>query len=255
MTTPSKPASSAPTAAETAGAPQGPDSQPQDERTPADTRWDRIADTLKTIGGAVLLALIIRTCVFEPFEIEGSSMEPSLLNGDRVVVAKFLYGLFLPLRDAAEFTWGGPDVGDIVILRSPADNVDIVKRVVGTAGDHVEMIDGQIIRNGKPLPHIDRGKCKAGTGAATPGCHVYESRIGEQTFFTSSSGRVQDLEPMDVLEGYVCVLGDHRDGSNDSRNPAVGMIPIERIKGHALAIYWSSGEDGIRWRRMFSAVR
>jgi len=255
MTAQSKPASSAPVAAGSSGAPTGTDFEPRGEEPHVDTRWDRIAANLKTIGGAVLLALVIRTCLFEAFEIEGPSMEPSLLNGDRVVVAKFLYGLFLPLRDAADINWGGPSVGDIVILKSPADNVDIVKRVIGTAGDHVEMIDDQVIRNGTPLPRIDRGRCRMGTGAANPACHVYESSIEGDSFLTSSARRSMDPDPVDVPEGHIYVLGDHRDSSNDSRNPAVGLIPVSRVKGKALAIYWSSGQHGIRWPRMFSAVR
>ena len=74
--------------------------------SPNETRWENIAQNLRTIGGAVLLALVIRTCLFEAFEIEGPSMEPTLLNGDRVVVAKFMYGLFLPFRDR-----GRPQLG------------------------------------------------------------------------------------------------------------------------------------------------
>ena len=99
-----------------------------------ETRWEKIAQNLRTIGGAVLLALVIRTCLFEAFEIEGPSMEPTLLNGDRVVVSKFVYGLFLPFRDQADISWGGPDVGNVVIIKSPADGVDIVKRVIGVSG-------------------------------------------------------------------------------------------------------------------------
>src|SRR5690606_12608590 len=100
-----------------------------------ESRWERIAANLRTIAGAVLLAFVLRTCLFEAFEIEGPSMEPTLLNGDRVVVSKFAYGLFLPLRDHAEITWGQPKVGDVVILKSPADGVDIIKRVIGVGGD------------------------------------------------------------------------------------------------------------------------
>ena len=61
----------------------------------------------------MLLALVLRTCLFEPFEIEGPSMEPSLLNGDRLLVTKFNFGLFLPFRDRADLNWGGPTPGDI----------------------------------------------------------------------------------------------------------------------------------------------
>lgn len=221
-----------------------------------ESRWERIAQNMRTIGGAVLLALVIRTCLFEAFEIEGPSMEPSLLNGDRVVVAKFMYGLFLPLRDEAELNWGGPNLGDVVIIKSPADGVDIVKRVIGVAGDFVEIRDDRVYRNGVPMLRIDKGPCTTGTGASIPRCHWYESEIAGRRFMTSSA-RVSmfDPTPVRVPPDHIYVLGDHRDQSNDSRNPAVGAISVRRVKGRALNIYWSSGEDGLRWDRMFSKVR
>ncbi len=219
------------------------------------TRWDRIAANLKTIGGAVLLALVIRTCLFEAFEIEGPSMEPTLLNGDRVVVAKFAFGLFLPLRDHAEVTWGSPHVGDVVIIKSPADGVDIVKRVIGVGGDFIEMRADRVYRNGKPLPTMDAGACLAGVGSLQPDCRVYESKVGDHDFLLSTARVTPDPMPTQVPPGHIYVLGDHRDHSNDSRNPMVGAIPINRIKGRALSIYWSSGEEGQRWARMMHNVR
>ena len=221
---------------------------------PHETRWEKIMQNLRTIGGAVILALVIRTCLFEAFEIEGPSMEPTLLNGDRVVVAKFLYGLFLPFREQADLNWGGPSIGDVVIIKSPADGVDIVKRVIGVAGDFIEMRDEVVYRNGKPLARIDRGPCKTGIGANNPRCHWYQSKIGEKVFVTSSAKAPFDPLPTYVPPDHIYVLGDHRDSSNDSRNPAVGVIPVTRVKGKALTIYWSSGDEGMRWHRMFESV-
>jgi signal peptidase I len=220
-----------------------------------ESKWEKIAANLKTIGGAVLLALVIRTCLFEAFEIEGPSMEPTLLNGDRVVVAKFSYGLFLPLRDQAEFTWGSPNAGDVVIIKSPADGVDIVKRVIGVGGDFIEMRADTVYRNGKPLPMEYVEACKTGMGSMQPECRIYESKVGDKTFRLSTARISPDPVPTHVPEGHIYVLGDHRDHSNDSRNPMVAAIPINRIKGHALSIYWSSGEEGKRWSRMFHAVQ
>jgi signal peptidase I len=220
-----------------------------------ETRWARVASNFRTVAGAVLLALVIRTCLFEAFEIEGPSMEPTLLNGDRVVVSKFAFGLFLPLRDHAEITWGQPNVGDVVIIKSPADGVDIIKRVIGVGGDFIEMRADRVYRNGRPLPATDVGACETGTGSLQPGCHVYESKIGDHTFHISTAQIAPDPFPVRVPPGHIYVLGDHRDHSNDSRNPMVGAIPLNRIKGRALSIYWSSGPEGFRWSRMFHNIQ
>lgn len=219
-----------------------------------ESRWERIAANFRTIAGAVLLAFVLRTCLFEAFEIEGPSMEPTLLNGDRVVVSKFAYGLFLPLRDHAEITWGAPNVGDVVILKSPADGVDIIKRVIGVGGDLIEMRADRVYRNGQALPATDVGSCSTGTGSLQSDCRVYESKIEERLFHISTAHISPDPFPMRVPEGHVYVLGDHRDHSNDSRNPMLGAVNINRIKGRALSIYWSSAPEGFRWNRVFSAI-
>ena len=86
-----------------------------------EARWERTKANIKTIGGAVLLALFIRIVLFEAFEIDGPSMEPTLLHGDRVVVAKFMYGLFIPWTNEALINWGSPDVGNVVINGYPQD--------------------------------------------------------------------------------------------------------------------------------------
>lgn len=217
---------------------------------------------LMTIGSAILLAMFIRIALFEAFEIEGPSMEPTLLNGDRVVVAKFMYGLFLPFTNEAVVSWGTPEAGDVVIVRSPRDNVDIVKRVVGLPGDTLEFRDGVIHRNGKAIPHENLGTCQDRPDAGPFGCEWIEEQIGEHTYRIS-----QNLDSMrtsraafTIDPGHIYVLGDHRDRSNDSR--ALGPIPIERVKGQVLSIYWSSeggsagcaSLEGLRTERIFQGV-
>jgi signal peptidase I len=207
--------------------------------TEEETRWERTRANMRTIGGAVLLALFIRIGLFEAFEIEGPSMEPTLLNGDRVVVAKFSYGLFLPLATEATWTWDAPDVGEVVIVKSPHDNIDIVKRVVAIGGDTVEIRDDIVYRNGAPVPTEELGTCEDDTGRAIPGCVWVEETLEGRTHRTSrdTSSPPSNHPPSVVPEGYVYILGDHRDRSNDSRY--FGVVPVSRVKGRAMVIYWS----------------
>ncbi|MDQ3035504.1 MAG: signal peptidase I [Myxococcota bacterium] len=219
-------------------------------------RWRRTKSNLKTIVGAVLLAFFIRIVLFEAFEIDGPSMEPTLLNSDRVVVAKFPFGLFLPFTNQAVLSWGMPEPGNVVIVKSPYDDIDIVKRVIGVPGDRIEIRDDVIWRNGEPIHRRVVGPCREEESSEDPtDCEWIEEGIGEQRWRTSHSllSVPESYSPMLVPPGHIFVMGDHRDRSNDSRNPRVGMIPIERVKGRALAIYWSN-ETRIRWDRVFSAI-
>jgi signal peptidase I len=217
---------------------------------------------LKTIGSAILLAMFIRIVLFEAFEIEGPSMEPTLLNGDRVVVSKFSYGLFLPFMNEAVLTWGQPNAGDVVIVRSPRDNVDIVKRVVGLPGDTIELRDGIIYRNREPVPSASQGACRDKPDSGPFGCEWVEEKLADHTYRISRNlDSIRTTRgPLTVEPGRIYVLGDHRDRSNDSR--ALGTIPISRVKGQVLSIYWSSeggaagcaSLDGLRTQRLFKLV-
>lgn len=216
-----------------------------------------------TIGGALLLALFIRITLFEAFAIDGPSMEPTLLDGDRVVVAKYPFGLFLPFTHEALFTWGSPDPGDVIILHSPADNEDIVKRVIGVGGDEILIRDGKIIRNGEPLQTTESGPCAADEQRdLDPTCRVYREVLDGKPHRISHSKHDFPLDrlPLKIPEGHVYVLGDHRDSSNDSRNPLIGAVPSSRIKGRAQFIYmsWKNTRaalaERIRWSRVGSSV-
>lgn len=225
-----------------------------DERA-RERRKKNTRSSLRTIGGAVVLALTIRIVFFEPFEIDGPSMEPTLLNGDRVVVAKFMYGLHLPFMTDSIVQWSAPNRGDIVIVHNAEDHVDVVKRVIGVAGDTIAIRGDVIYLDGEPVGRRELGPClESDELDSTPGCKRVEETLAGLSYRTSHSSESAsfDLEATRIPEGHVFLMGDHRDRSKDSRY--YGPVPLTRVKGRALAIYWSSDKQ-TRWDRMFQGVR
>lgn len=216
-----------------------------------------------TIVVAVALALTIRITLFEAFAIDGPSMEPTLQHGDRVVVAKYSYGLFLPWTKEALINWGGPNPGDVVIVHSPMDNEDIVKRVIAVGGDTIRFQDGNVIRNGKQVATTILGPCAhAEQREYDPTCTIYQEQIGELEYRTSRSRYSPpiDRRTVTVPKGHIYVLGDHRDRSNDSRNTLIGPVSNSRVKGKVEFVYmsWRPGSDWffkrIRWSRVGSSI-
>ena len=191
---------------------------------------------LVALGGIVLL----RTAVFEAFEIDGPSMEPTLYGGDRVVVDKAAFGLWLPGADAATHSWASPLQGDVVIAKSPFDDVDIVKRVVAVGGQTVAWTDGQLVVDSVPASLDEIGAC-LGNGHTSSSCRRYVETVGSHRWVIAQSPFMAPAErsPVRIPPGHVYLLGDRRDHSNDSRNPMIGPVPVARIKGRAFFLYFS----------------
>ncbi len=190
----------------------------------------RLAHHTRTLAVAVILALAFRTGIAQAYLVEGPSMQPTLEDGDRVFVVKYAYGLTLPFTDAHLLTWAEPEPGDVVIVRSPHDGLDLVKRVVGVAGDSIQVQGERVFRNGVPITTGETGEC------VHEDCEWTEERIGDHRWRTQRDpGSLLLAAPRVVVpEGHIYVLGDHRDRSNDSRS--FGTIPVDRLRGRVVGL-------------------
>jgi signal peptidase I len=169
----------------------------------------------------VLVFGFMRPFVVEAFKIPSGSMEDTLLIGDRILVAKFAYGIRIPFTDSRILDFHKPKRGDIFVFEPPpgAGDQNLIKRIVGLPGDVIEVREGELYRNGKAVENED-----------------YIKRY----FF--SSMRRQNYGPVEVPPGHVFAMGDNRDVSKDSRS--WGFVPFENIKGQTFLVYWSWNDDG-----------
>ena len=185
---------------------------------------------------ALLLALLIRTFIIQAFKIPSGSMENTLLIGDQILVSKFSYGTHIPneipfldikLFDDIVLFSKVPQRGDIIVFKFPKDERrDFIKRVIGLPGDFLEVRRQKIYINKK----------------------LFEDTHARHTDPASNDSFVprDDFGPVLVPEGYVFVMGDNRENSQDSRY--WGFLNIKKIRGKALMIYWS-------WDRIDNWVR
>lgn len=220
-------------------------------------RTPRRRPALRTRWGLVLVLLPLVATVapawvtLEGYEIDGPSNAPTLLHGDRVAAGRLAYGLWLPLTRRAAITWAAPELGDMVVARTP-DGLDVVKRVVGLAGDTIEIRDDLVYRNGAPLARVPVGPPHDEAPEL-----VFEERASDERAWLVGFFELmgEHSPPVRVPPGHAYLLGDHRDRSNDSRNPRIGPVPYERIRGRVHVIYWSDGGEGVRWERIGEVVR
>lgn len=173
---------------------------------------------------ALVLALVIRTFLFQAFTIPSGSMLETVQIGDYLLVNKFIYGVKNPFTDNYLIEADGPQIGDIIVFKYPGDpSIDYIKRVEGLPGDVIEVRDKQLYRNGEAV-HEDYIQ------------HIHPNLIG----------RLDNIGPITVPEGEYFVMGDNRDNSEDSR--AWGTVKRNAIHGKAWRIYWSWDSDAGRPR-------
>jgi signal peptidase I len=205
----------------------------------------------------ILVVLLLRSFLAEPFRIPSGSMMPTLLVGDFILVNKFAYGLRLPVVNTRFIELGEPARGDVVVFRYPDNpSVDYIKRVVGLPGDRVAYHDKILYINGERMPqerlgtYIGQGPGMASTGASErlERLNGVEHRILVRPGYPNIEGEWM------IPEGHYFMMGDNRDNSKDSRY--FGLVPEENLVGRAFIIWmnWDGVNNRVTWSRIGDSI-
>jgi signal peptidase I len=214
-------------------------------------------EVVKTIVYALLIAGVIRSFIFQPFNIPSGSMEGTLLVGDYLFVSKAAYGYsrysfpFALIPFSGRFMASAPTRGDVVVFKFPGDNAtDYIKRLIGLPGDRIQMKDGVLYVNEKAIPKVRVADYVEDFGGMPH--HVSQFR---ETLPNGVSYNVLDRDPQGDLdntqvfvvpEGHYFMMGDNRDNSADSR-ANVGYVPFENFVGKAEIIFFSTDGSARIW--------
>lgn len=203
----------------------------------------------------IILVLLVRSFLFEPFRIPSSSMLPTLRIGDFIFVNKYVYGLRLPVLRTKVIDVEGPDRGDVVVFRLPSDpKTNYIKRVVGLPGDVVEYRDKRLTINGNPVSLQVNGLYEdAGRGTIHLGEEILGD-VGHEVLI--SPGRFGREGVFTVPEGHYFLMGDNRDNSRDSRYDGVGFVPEANLVGKAVRIWlnWDWKNSSPDWGRIGNKI-
>ena len=219
-----------------------------------------LVDYSRSFFPVIVLVLLLRSFLYEPFRIPSDSMMPTLIQGDFIFVNKWRYGLRLPVANRKVLAIGEPARGDVIVFRKPSDpSLVFIKRLVGLPGDTIRVTGSQIYVNGEPC-QVAAGELYSG-----PKNEQYPfSRVGEEQF--DGARHAIMLDPVRpgmegewrVPDGHFFMMGDNRNNSRDSRFPEVGFVPEQNVIGKAEAI-WLSFNPGpgsiLLWERMGTGIR
>lgn len=239
----------------------------------------KIIENIKTIIYALIIALIIRSFLFQPFYIPSSSMEPNLLVGDRLFVSKYSYGYsrhslpFSPNLTNKRYFSKNPERGDVVVFKTPADNrTDYIKRLIGLPGDTLQIIDGDLYLNNQK---IQRNKIEItiniNCGNAILNVNAFEEILPNGKKYIAvynKEGTMQNTDKFIVPNEHYFFMGDNRDCSKDSRYlSSVGYVTFNNLVGKARLIFFSNDKkkgnffkfwkwhESIRIARFFNKIQ
>lgn len=219
-----------------------------------------LVDYSRSFFPVILVVLVLRSFLYEPFRIPSDSMMPTLIQGDFIFVNKWRYGLRLPVLNTEVLDLGEPRRGDVMVFRKPSDpSLVFIKRLVGLPGDTIRVTGTGVLVNGTPS-QIEVGELYSG-----PKNEQYPfSRVGQELLGGARHGILLDpARPgmegeWRVPEGHYFMMGDNRNNSRDSRFPEVGFVPEDLVIGKAEAIWLSfNPEPGsfLLWERMGTGIR
>lgn len=232
-----------------------------DEEVARQTREPSLVDMSRSFFPIILLVLVVRSFIVEPFRIPSGSMMPTLLVGDFILVNKFSYGLRLPVLNTRFLALGEPKRGDVMVFRYPEDpRVDYIKRVIGVPGDHVRYQGKQLYINGQKAEQemvgifVGEGSESRMTGARRlkEGLYDIQHEILVMPNDHLFSGDFEYVVP----QGQYFTMGDNRDNSRDSR--AWGTVPEANLVGKAFLIWMSwdwSKERVVAWDRLGTRIQ
>ncbi|MBI2380754.1 MAG: signal peptidase I [Gammaproteobacteria bacterium] len=200
------------------------------------TQLRRLWRENRSLALFLLLMVAFRSSFADWNTVPTGSMQPTIVEGDRILVDKLAYDLKLPLSDISLVRLGEPKRGDIVVFNSKAAGTRLVKRVMGLPGDTVAMKDNLLIINGVPAGYSDIRSTGEGVFAV--------ETVGElrhRVRFAPQAGGLSSFGPVRVPEGQYLMLGDNRDNSADSR--VIGFVPREELAGNAETVVLSLNYD------------
>ena len=233
--------------------------------TPAERVREPIAvEYARSFFPVILLVLVIRSFLFEPFRIPSDSMMPTLFDGDFIFVSKFSYGLRLPVTNTLVVPTGQPQRGDVIVFRLPPNpKINYIKRLVGLPGDRIRVDDkDQLYVNDVPMKQEPAGTYAGPkqdlwnySGVAT----AFEQLGQKRHLIMFANGGVKTGE-WEVPAGHYFFMGDNRNNSKDSRwldePDAPGFVPAQNLVGKAVRIWLNlDTRDGPLWRRVGNAIQ